>query len=71
MAKAEPIEVIYTGPHDEVEVPEANLIAAKGKPVTVKASLAKRLLQQEDNWREAYPAPKEAKAKAAAEKKEN
>lgn len=68
MAQAEPIEIIYTGPHSEVEVPAANLIAAKGQPVKVKASIAKGLLQQEDNWREAYPTPKKAPAKKAAAK---
>lgn len=61
---AEPVEVVYTGPYDEVEVPAANLIAAKGKPVTVKASVAKSLLQQEDNWREAYPQDKPKKPAA-------
>lgn len=61
---AEPVEIVYTGPHDEVDVPAANLIAAKGKPVTVKASVAKSLLQQEDNWREAYPKDKPKKAAA-------
>lgn len=65
---AEPVEIIYIGPHEEVEVPAANLIAAKGKPVSVKASVAKSLLQQEDNWREAYPTPKKTAAKKAAVK---
>jgi hypothetical protein len=42
--------VIYDGPHDAVEVPAADLVAERGKPVDVPTGIADALLQQ-DCWK--------------------
>lgn len=49
-------EVVYVGPSKSgVEIAETGQFAERGKPVEVSADLAKRLLQQPDNWEAAKP----------------
>lgn len=46
--------VQYDGPHAEVEVPDAGIVAQRGVPVEVDEAVAKRLLEQE-TWSEPKP----------------
>lgn len=46
------MQVKYTGPLLEVEVPDAGIVAEQGKAVTVDSDVGKRLLEQ-DCWAEA------------------
>lgn len=46
------MKLIYDGPHDLVDVPDAMLTAEKGKAMDVPDEVAKRLLEQ-DTWRKA------------------
>lgn len=49
------MELVYSGPHDSVELGDAPGIDVKrGKPVHIPDAVAKRLLQQ-DTWAEARP----------------
>lgn len=45
------MKLIYGGPIDEVEVPDAGIVAARGEPVEVPDDVAARLLEQ-DTWSE-------------------
>lgn len=45
--------VVYVGPHEEVEVPEADAVVKHGDPVEVSDELAARLLDQPSNWQPA------------------
>jgi hypothetical protein len=58
------MKLIYTGPHDAVEVDGCDEIAERdGKPIDVDTELGERLLEQPSNW-------KKADAKKAAADKE-
>jgi hypothetical protein len=50
------MQIRYTGPHDVVEVPDADLIAIRGESVQVPDHVAVRLLDQ-DTWTK-VPDPK-------------
>ena len=54
------MKIVYGGPIDEVEVPEAGAVARRGEPVEIDDEIAKRLLEQ-DTWT-AAPAPRRGKA---------
>lgn len=43
------MKLIYGGPIDEVEVPDAGIVATRGEPVEVPDDVAARLLEQ-DTW---------------------
>lgn len=55
--------VVYVGPHAEVEVPAAGIVAKQGEPVEVSAEVAKSLLKQEDIWAAPKAKPSAKKAK--------
>jgi hypothetical protein len=57
------VKLIYEGPIDEVEVPDAGVVARRGEPVEIDDDLARLLLKQ-DTWAEA-PAEKPAGKKGA------
>lgn len=40
----------YTGPYDEVDVPDAGLTVKRNQTIEVSAELAEGLLVQKDNW---------------------
>lgn len=44
------MKVVYVGPFDEVEVPAAGLIAARGQQVEVTEEIGRSLIEQ-DIWR--------------------
>ena len=59
------MEVVYIGPHEAVDVPEAgNAVARRGVPIEVDEAVAKRLLKQ-DTWSGLKP---EAKKKGGGSK---
>ncbi len=58
------MRVVYDGPIDAVEVPEANAIAVRGKSIEVPDELGKRLCEQAV-WSEAKP--KQAAKKEVAD----
>lgn len=55
------VDVVYVGPHPEVEVPAASLIVKKGETVSVASELAKGLLIQTDIWQKAGVKPAKRK----------
>lgn len=57
------VSVVYIGPHAEVEVPAAGIVAKNGEPVDVPEDIAKSLLKQEDNWAAPTAKPSAKKAK--------
>lgn len=59
------IPVVYDGPFEAVEVPEAGIVAERGKPVDVDEEIAARLLEQ-DTWREAKPKTPQKTGKAVS-----
>ena len=60
--------LVYEGPHDAVEVPDAELICVRGEPIEVPEDVAKRLLHQHTWIRSETDA--EAKARIEYEKYE-
>lgn len=62
-------KVVYVGHFDEVEVPEAGIVARQGEPVEVPDDLARCMLEQ-DIWSEApaeEPAARGARRGAGGE----
>lgn len=55
------MRVVYSGPHDAVEVPELGLVVRRGEPVEVLDGDAEQLLKQ-DVW-DAAPTVKAPAAK--------
>lgn len=47
------MQIIYQGPFNAVEVPDAGLVAVNGEPIEVSTELGKKLLEQESNWAKA------------------
>lgn len=62
-----PTKVRYTGPYDEVEVPEAGIVCERLRAYEVETSVAERLLEQ-DVWERPPSGPGRPAAKAAAAK---
>lgn len=50
---------VYTGPHDEVDIPSLGLTVKRGEPIDVEPDVAKSLDEQPDTW--AKPNTKAAK----------
>lgn len=63
------MQLVYSGAHDEVEVPDAGIVAQRGVPVEVEDEVAKRLLEQ-DTWARAGKpeTAEQRKARVQAEK---
>lgn len=53
------MKLIYTGPHDEVDVPGLGITARAGEPVEVEDKAAKELLAQGGPWAKAGQKAKE------------
>lgn len=51
--------LVYTGPHDAVDLPALGLACKRGEPVTVPAEAAGPLLEQAENWQRAAAAKEE------------
>ena len=61
------MRLIYGGPHDEVEVPAAGVVARRGEPVEIEdEAVAKGLLKQ-DIWTEAPAPQRQRRAEKEAE----
>lgn len=48
--KPKTVALTYTGVHDEVWVPDAEQLCARGASIDVDETLAASLLRQVDNW---------------------
>lgn len=48
------MQLVYSGAHAEVEVPDAGIVARAGVPVEVPDAVGRRLLEQ-DTWAELAP----------------
>lgn len=44
------MRLVYSGAHDEVEVPDAGIVAQRGVPVEVKDEAVGRRLLEQDIW---------------------
>lgn len=60
------MRVVYDGPIDAVEIPEANAIAVRGEPIEVPDDLGKRLCEQA-TWSEVKSAKKPAQKEEVAD----
>ena len=56
------VDLVYVGPHDEVSVPDADVVVARDNSALFPEDVAESLLQQGPaHWRKAEPAAKPAK----------
>jgi len=53
------LKIVYTGGHDEVDVPGLQITARQGEPVEVADAVAAELLAQGGPWAKAGPKAKE------------
>jgi hypothetical protein len=55
----DPLKIVYTGPHDEVDVPGLQITARHGESVEIEDAVAKELLAQGGPWAKAGQKAKE------------
>lgn len=56
------MKVVYTGPYTEVRIPQFEMTAKRGEPLTVPEAIGTRLVRQAD-WQEEGKAKEPAPAK--------